>query len=98
MVVIEQEKTPEGSPSGAVNRQVGGSHYLGKRYQVFDIAFEYNLNPHEFSMLKYLLRDKNRLEDLEKLKHVCELEIERISSTNSQSKPITGRKGPRPGY
>lgn len=57
---------------GLMDRQVGGDHYLGKRFQVWDIVEEYGLDYFEGSILAYLLRRKPgvpRAIDLRKARH-----------------------------
>lgn len=58
--------------------QIGGSHYL-KAVQVWDIIDCYRLDFYEGSVLKYLLRwrEKNGLEDLRKARHYLDKIIER---------------------
>jgi hypothetical protein len=64
------------APRNVMDKQVGGTHYKGKKMQVWDIVDEYDLNYYEGNIVKYLLRDKeNRIEDLEKLIHYAEKEI-----------------------
>lgn len=68
--------------SDAMKKQVGGSHYnkhMG--LQTWDIIDEYKLNFFEGNALKYLLREKgNRVEDLKKMIHYVEKEIENIEA------------------
>lgn len=70
------------SRTDVMEKQVGGDHY--KKHigmQVWDIVDEYDLNFYEGNMLKYLLRKKergNRIEDLQKLIHYAEKEIEGV--------------------
>jgi len=62
-------------------KQVGGNHYKEKKFQVWDIVDEYNLNFYEGGALKYLLRRKlNRVEDLKKAIHYLEKEIVNLES------------------
>ena len=57
-------------------KQVGGSHYIDKKIQPWDIIDEYELDYYEGNVLKYLLREKdNRIEDLQKAMHYIEKEI-----------------------
>lgn len=53
------------------NKQVGGDHYKKKKITPWEIIDMLDLNFYEGSALKYLLRyrDKNGLQDLQKLKH-----------------------------
>jgi len=48
-------------------KQVGGTHYEGMVYEIWDFVADVNLNFYSANALKYLLRNKgNRLEDLNK--------------------------------
>ena len=53
------------------SKQVGGDHYEKHAIQPWDIIDEYNLTFYEGSILKYLLRhrDKGGVEDLKKARH-----------------------------
>lgn len=64
-----------------MKKQVGGEHYKKhKGLQPWNIIDAYGLNYYEGNILKYLLRDKtNRMEDLQKLIHYAEKELENIS-------------------
>ena len=58
-------------------KQVGGDHYVKHSIQPWDIIDEYGLDYYEGNALKYLLRRKeNRIEDLQKLIHYVEKEID----------------------
>ena len=61
----------------ASKRNVGNSDYSKRILQPWDIIDAYQLNFYEGNILKYLLRSKDdRVEDLEKLIHYAEKEIE----------------------
>lgn len=62
-------------------KQVGGDHYnTHMGLQPWDIIDEYGLNYYEGNILKYLLREKSdRKEDLGKLIHYAEKELENLS-------------------
>lgn len=64
--------------SEVLKQQVGGNHYSRLQYQPIVLAFKLNLNPAQFSMLKYLSRweNKNGLEDLKKIKHYADIQKE----------------------
>ena len=65
-------------------KQVGGDHYKKHEIQPWDIIDEYDLNYYEGNILKYLLRNKtDRVEDLQKLIHYAEKEIENKSAKES---------------
>lgn len=59
----------------ALEKQVGGKHYKNLTYQPVKLAADADLNFFQTSILKYVLRYKNKngLEDLEKGKHYAEL-------------------------
>ena len=67
------------SPSKA---QVGGSHYKDMVIQPFHFAMANNFNAFQFAVVKYTSRylNKNGVQDLKKIMHFCELEIERLES------------------
>ena len=62
--------------------QVGGSHYKDMVIQPFHFAMANNLNAFQFAVVKYASRylNKNGVQDLKKIIHFCELEIERLES------------------
>lgn len=61
-----------------MKKQVGGDHYKKHEgLQPWNIIDAYRLNYYEGNILKYLLRDKtDRVEDLQKLIHYAEKELE----------------------
>lgn len=65
-------------------KQVGGSHYKKYKIQPFTFIADNNLTYLQGNIIKYVLRyqDKNGIEDLKKIIHYCELEIERIKNTD----------------
>ena len=67
------------SPS---NTQVGGGHYKDMVIQPFHFAMANNFNAFQFAVVKYASRylNKNGVQDLKKIMHFCELEIERLES------------------
>ena len=62
--------------------QVGGSHYKDMVIQPFHFAMANNFNVFQFAVVKYASRylNKNGVQDLKKIMHFCELEIERLES------------------
>ena len=62
--------------------QVGGGHYLGMAIQPFHFAMANQFNAFQFAVVKYASRylNKNGVQDLLKIIHFCELEIERLGS------------------
>ena len=59
------------------DRQVGGKHYKTFRIQPYEFISKNNLNFFQGNVVKYVCRykDKNGIQDLEKIIHYCELEI-----------------------
>jgi hypothetical protein len=51
------------------DRQVGGSHYKSFHIQPYEFISKNNLS---------FFQNKNGIEDLEKIKHYCDLEIKKI--------------------
>ena len=62
--------------------QVGGSHYKEMAIQPFHFAMANQFNAFQFAVVKYASRylNKNGVQDLKKIIHFCELEIERLGS------------------
>jgi len=58
-----------------MNKQVGGNHYLKYKIQPLIWSLDNHINAAEFSVLRYLLRykDKNGLEDLDKASHYTQI-------------------------
>ena len=63
----------------AKEKQIGGSHYKLK-IQPFDFIISNGLNFFQGNVIKYVVRylKKNQIEDLNKIIHYCELEIDRL--------------------
>jgi len=59
-------------------RQEGGDHYSKYKIQPYTFIHENQLSFFQGNVVKYVLRykDKNKEEDLKKIIHYCELEIE----------------------
>ena len=62
------------------DRQVGGSHYKKFRIQPYEFISKNNLSFFQGNVIKYVCRYlfKNKIEDLEKIIHYCQLEIKRM--------------------
>tara|TARA_E500000318_G_scaffold78685_1_gene73570 strand:+ start:1160 stop:1408 length:249 start_codon:yes stop_codon:yes gene_type:complete len=62
------------------NRQVGGSHYKNFHIQPYEFISKNNLSFFQGCVVKYVCRYlfKNKIEDLEKIIHYCELEIKKM--------------------
>ena len=60
-------------------KQIGGSHYQIK-IQPYEFTMANNLNFFQGNVIKYAVRylKKNKIEDLNKIIHYCELEIARL--------------------
>ena len=61
-------------------RQEGGTHYNKHKIQPYTFITANNLSFFQGNVIKYVIRnkDKNGIEDLKKIIHYCELEIEEI--------------------
>ena len=62
------------------SRQEGGDHYAKHQIQPYTFITTNNLSFFQGNVIKYVIRykDKNGIEDLKKIIHYCELEIERL--------------------
>ena len=81
--------------------QVGGNHYKDKPIQPWDYIVQNKLGYLEGCIVKYISREKNRLEDLHKARHYLDKLIEiqqqepkepKISEMFDYKKPTTGKK------
>jgi len=66
------------------DRQVGGNHYKDFRIQPYEFISKNNLSFFQGNVVKYVCRykDKNGIQDLEKIIHYCELEILKLKDDN----------------
>lgn len=80
--VPEVQKPAAKAPS-ALDTQVGGGHYKDRAIQPIEFIHANGLNFIEGSVVKYITRwrDKNGVQDLEKIKHYVDLLIELESAT-----------------
>ena len=64
----------------ALNRQVQGNHYKSFKIQPFEFISANDLSYFQGNVIKYVCRynKKNGIEDLKKIIHYCELQIELI--------------------
>jgi hypothetical protein len=75
--------------------QVGGSHYIDLPVQPWDVMRAI-MSPDEFraylrgNVIKYIMRDKNGLEDLLKAKHYLSVLIEESQSVEFDGCPGSG--------
>jgi hypothetical protein len=65
-------------PKSALDVQVGGGHYKNRKFQPIEYIHANGLSFIEGSIVKYISRwrDKNGIQDLEKIKHYVDLLIE----------------------
>ena len=71
------------------DKQVGGSHYKKFVIQPWTFIRKNNLNPLQANIIKYVSRYllKGKLiEDLEKIKHYCDLEIKHLKDHKDERK------------
>ena len=59
------------------DKQIGGSHYKKFKIQPYEFISKNDLSFFQGNVVKYVCRYlyKNKIEDLEKIIHYCELEI-----------------------
>jgi hypothetical protein len=65
-------------PNKALDKQIGGSHYKRFKIQPYQFIYENGIPYTEGCIIKYICRwrEKNGIEDLEKIKHYVDLLIE----------------------
>jgi hypothetical protein len=65
------------------DKQIGGSHYKNFKIQPYEFISKNNLSFFQGCVVKYVCRylHKNKIEDLEKIKHYCDLEIKKMKDT-----------------
>ena len=68
------------------SRQVGGNHYKDFHIQPYEFISKNDLSFFQGNVIKYVCRykRKNGIEDLEKIKHYCELEIKKMKDLNDK--------------
>ena len=61
-------------------KQEGGNHYMKYKIQPYKFIRANNLNFFQGNVIKYVIRylNKNKIEDLKKIIHYCELEIDEM--------------------
>jgi|TARA_R100001510_G_C7615132_1_gene177540 hypothetical protein len=72
----------EAFPDG---KQVGGSHYKKFIIQPWTFIRKNGLNPFQANVIKYVCRYLTKgktIEDLNKIKHYCDLEIQHLKEEN----------------
>jgi hypothetical protein len=62
------------------NKQIGGSHYKNFHIQPYEFISKNNLSFFQGCVVKYVCRymKKDKIKDLEKIIHYCELEIKKM--------------------
>ena len=62
------------------NKQIGGSHYENFHIQPYEFISKNNLSFFQGCVVKYVCRymKKDKIKDLEKIIHYCELEIKKM--------------------
>ena len=62
------------------DKQIGGSHYKDFHIQPYEFISKNDLSFFQGNVVKYVCRylHKNGVEDLEKIKHYCDLEIKKL--------------------
>ena len=65
------------------DKQIGGSHYKKFKIQPYEFISKNDLSFFKGNVIKYVCRylHKNKIEDLEKIKHYCDLEIKKMKDT-----------------
>jgi hypothetical protein len=63
-------------------KQEGGDHYMKHKIQPYTFITANDLSFFQGNVIKYVVRykDKNGVEDLKKIIHYCELEIESLKN------------------
>ena len=70
------------------DKQIGGSHYKNFNIQPYEFISKNDLSFFQGNVIKYVCRykDKNGIQDLQKIIHYCELEIKKMKDTNGDNK------------
>ena len=76
------------------DKQIGGSHYKFFDIQPYEFIAKNDLSFFQGNVVKYVCRykHKNGIEDLEKIKHYCDLEITRLRKNKRMSDKRKMRK------
>ena len=66
----------------ATDKQIGGKHYTGFKIQPIEFIVKNKLSFIQGCVIKYICRfdKKNGVEDLEKIKHYCDLQIQLLQN------------------
>ena len=75
------------------DKQIGGNHYKNFTIQPYEFISKNNLSFFQGNVVKYVCRylDKNGIEDLQKIKHYCDLEIKKLQDGKQSKKNNKGR-------
>jgi hypothetical protein len=72
----------------ATDIQVGGDHYKGFKYEPYFVAMGNNYNAFQASVFwyahRYLLKGQAE-EDINKIKHFCDMELQRLKEENNDN-------------
>ena len=68
------------------DKQIGGSHYKDFHIQPYEFISKNNLSFFQGNVIKYVCRYKNKngIQDLEKIIHYCELEIKKMKDMSKK--------------
>ena len=66
--------------------QIGGNHYTKFPIQPYEFISKNDLSFFQGNVIKYVCRYlyKNKIEDLQKIKHYCDLEIKKLKDTKKK--------------
>jgi hypothetical protein len=66
----------------ALDKQIGGNHYRGFKIQPIEFITKNKLSFIQGCIIKYICRfeNKNGIQDLEKIKHYCDLQIQMLQN------------------
>ena len=73
---------PHRATERATDKQIGGNHYTGFKIQPIEFIVKNKLSFIQGCIIKYICRfeNKNGIEDLEKIKHYCDLQIQLLKN------------------
>ena len=68
--------------ASALDKQIGGNHYRGFKIQPIEFITKNKLSFIQGCIIKYICRfeNKNGIQDLEKIKHYCDLQIQLLKN------------------
>ena len=73
---------PHRATERATDKQIGGKHYKSYSIQPIEFIVANKLSFIQGCIIKYICRfeNKNGIEDLEKIKHYCDLQIQMLKN------------------